>query len=159
VVSKHAWAFALLTLGACTADAKPPTDLSWLSGYWLSCEGGQQTTETWSHPRDGVMIGANFSTGGDKPAWEFLRIGPSAAGVSYFALPSGQPPTEFPLSAEKSSDRKLVFENLAHDFPQRVIYARDGGVLTARIEGLMGDKMEAMDWRFDSAALNQGCPR
>jgi hypothetical protein len=50
-----------------------------------------------------------------------------------------------------------VFEDLAHDFPQRVIYERKGDRLAARIEGMMGGKLEAMDWGFSAAKLNEGC--
>ncbi|MFT3725484.1 MAG: DUF6265 family protein [Hyphomonadaceae bacterium] len=151
-------ALAVLTVSACAAEARPPANLSWLSGYWLSCDGGQQVTETWSAQREGVMVGSNLTSGGGKASWEFFRIGPSGAGVSYFAMPSGQAPAEFPLSTEKSTETKLVFENLKHDFPQRVIYAREGAALTARIEGMMDGKLESMDWRFASAPLNQPCP-
>jgi hypothetical protein len=155
----HAYAaMAALIVGGCAAEAKPPAGHAWLSGYWISCADGQQTTETWSASRDGVMIGVNFASGSGKPTWEFLRIGPSAGGLSLIATPSGQPPAEFPLSVAKSTDTKLVFENLAHDFPQRVIYAREGEALTARIEGMMDGKLEGMDWRFASAPLNQACP-
>ena len=41
-----------------------------------------------------------------------------------------------------------VFENLAHDFPQRVIYRRCGEDLCARIEGAMG---KGQDWRYARA--------
>jgi hypothetical protein len=51
-----------------------------------------------------------------------------------------------------------VFENLAHDFPQRIIYSRAGDQLTARIEGPMNGKPAAMEWRYRAAALNQRCP-
>ena len=50
-----------------------------------------------------------------------------------------------------------MFENLAHEFPQRIIYSRDGETLTARIEGMMDGKLEGMEWSFTSAPLNQAC--
>jgi hypothetical protein len=149
---------AALTLYACAAEAKPPASLSWMSGYWLSCEDGRQVTETWSAERDGVLVGANFSTGGGKPAFELLTIAPMGDSIAYLAMPAGQPLTAFPLSAEKSTETKLVFENLAHDFPQRIIYERDGEALGARIEGMMNGKLEGLDWRFASAPLNEPCP-
>jgi hypothetical protein len=143
---------------ACAAQAQTH-DASWLAGYWLSCANGQQVSETWSDPRGGVTLGINFTLAGGKPSWENLRIAPASGGqgLSLFASPSGQPPAEFPLATSKSSARKLVFEDLAHDFPQRVIYERTGDKLAARIEGMMGGKLEAMDWSFSAAALNAGC--
>jgi hypothetical protein len=157
-MNTRVWALFPLALVACAAEAKPPADPLWLSGYWLSCTDGLQVSETWSDRRDGVMIGVGFTSGKGQPSWEFSRIGPSAAGISFFAMPSGQSPAEFPLAADKSSDTRLVFENSAHDFPQRVIYARDGKALAARIEGVIGGEAQAMDWRYEPAALNQSCP-
>ena len=133
-------------------------DASWLAGYWLSCSPGREVSETWSDARAGMMVGSAITLEDGKPSWEFSRIGPSAAGLSYFALPSGQEPAEFPLSKARSSSTRLVFENLGHDFPQRVIYTREGGKLSARIEGVIGGKSEAVDWSYVSAPLNRRCP-
>jgi hypothetical protein len=143
---------------ACSAEAQTPDPAS-LSGYWLSCANGEQVSETWSDPRGGVTLGVNFTLNKGRASWEILRIAPSSKGqgVSLFAAPSSQPPEEFPLSLPKSTQHKLVFENLAHDFPQRVIYERVGEKLNARIEGMMGGKLEAMDWSFSAAKLNEGC--
>ena len=38
--------------------------------------------------------------------------------------------------------------NLAHDFPQRVIYRRDGERLAARIEGTVGGQARGKEWVF-----------
>lgn len=150
---------ALLAQG-CAADAKEPPDASWLSGYWLSCANGEQVSETWSDQRGGATLGINFTLSKGQASWEFLRIGRSTSGsdnISLYATPSGQPPAEFPLAAAKSAARKLVFENLTHDFPQRIIYERSTDKLNARIEGMLGGKLEAMDWSFSPAKLNEGC--
>jgi hypothetical protein len=145
-------------LQACGAEAQTP-DASWLAGYWLSCAGGEQVSETWSDPRGGMTLGINFTLAKGKASWENLRIAPSSSGqgISLYAAPSSQPPAEFPLSLPKSSAQRFVFEDLAHDFPQRVIYERKGDRLAARIEGMMGGKLEAMDWGFSAAKLNEGC--
>jgi hypothetical protein len=153
-------AAAGLAAGACAAHASPPSDLSWMSGYWLRCEGSEQVSETWSDVRAGTLLGTSFTLSNGRVSWEQARIAKSDAGVlTFFVQPSGQPAAEFPLNAEKSSERRLVFENLAHDFPQRVIYARDGDRLTGRIEGVMEGREQAMDWAYQPAALNAGCPR
>ena len=41
-----------------------------------------------------------------------------------------------------------MFENAAHDFPQRVLYWREGEFLKARIEGTLKGKERAQEWRF-----------
>lgn len=155
-------AVLVVCLGAQAAHAQTPVqapDASILAGYWLSCANGQQVSETWSDRRGGVVLGTNLTLSKGKVSWEVLRIAPASSGqgLSLFAVPSNQTPAEFPLSAAKSSGGRLVFENLAHDFPQRVIYERDGEKLNARIEGMMGGKLQAMDWSFSPAKLNEGC--
>ena len=44
-----------------------------------------------------------------------------------------------------------MFENAAHDFPQRVLYWRDGEALVARIEGTIAGKEKSEEWRFSRA--------
>lgn len=148
-----------LLLAAALQAAQPApaaADLSWLAGYWLSCERGREVSETWTGPRGGVLLGASLTTERGQVSHELSRIGPSRGGVSFFAMPSGQQPAEFPL---KSASRSTaIFENPAHDFPQRITYTRVGAVLTARIEGPMNGRLTAMSWRYRSAPLNQRCP-
>jgi hypothetical protein len=48
-----------------------------------------------------------------------------------------------------NSDKKFVFENITHDFPQRIIYHFvDDKNLTARIEGEVDGKMESSDFIY-----------
>ena len=50
---------------------------------------------------------------------------------------------------------RVVFENPVHDFPQRIIYWKDGADLRARIEGTQKGKEGSMEWRWSSATPNQ----
>ncbi len=147
-------------LTACaTADAQPAGgSLDWMSGYWLSCDGGTQTAENWIGAGGATMLGTNLTRAGGREAYEFLRIGPNAnGGRSYFSMPGGRsPPTEFVVS--EAEGQRVVFANPAHDFPQRIIYRREGDVLHARIEGTMNGRTEGMDWRFERAVQDASCP-
>ena len=59
--------------------------------------------------------------------------------LAFVAHPSGQEGATFLLLRADSGE--AVFENTAHDFPQRVVYARDGASkLKARIEGTRNGK-------------------
>ena len=40
----------------------------------------------------------------------------------------------------------VVFENLQHDFPQRIIYRRDGDRLCARVEGPASAADQPEEW-------------
>ena len=42
----------------------------------------------------------------------------------------------------------VVFENPEHDYPQRILYLRDGDELTARIEGTAGGVEKSSEWTW-----------
>ena len=46
-----------------------------------------------------------------------------------------------------SEEKKAVFSNPGHDFPQRIIYWVDGDeALHARIEGEVNEKSKSREW-------------
>jgi len=121
--------------------------LDWLAGTWTQVKGEERVTETWIGPGNGVLVAANLTTRGtQRKSFEFLRIADTAEGFSYYASPGGRPAVEFKL--KEAGDRRVVFENAAHDFPQRILYWRDGDKLVARIEGAIGGKEKSEEWRF-----------
>ena len=149
----------LLTIAAAlaaqpAADAAQP-DLDWLAGYWLSCEDGVEVSETCSQRRGGIMLGSSITSGDDSFSWEQIRIEAEADGLVFHALPRGQAAAAFRLV--RSGPTEAVFENPAHDFPQRVVYRRDGDRLTGRIEGDGGEGVQAIEWHYRAAPLNARC--
>ena len=120
--------------------------LSWLAGCWESAQGDRRLEEQWMVPRGGTMLGMSRTvTGATTGEYEFLRISEVEGRLVLTARPSGQPEASF-TSVEVTSS-KVVFENAAHDFPQRVIYRLDaGGSLAARIEGERDGKVRGVDF-------------
>ena len=51
----------------------------------------------------------------------------------YLAWPSGQDPVEFTRTGSTTTSR--VFQNPAHDFPDRISYKRSGDTLEAKASG------------------------
>lgn len=145
-------------LAAMSLQATPTIDdLGWMAGYWLSCDGGREVSETWSDPRGGLMAGVTVTVGqSGEGSLEFTRIWPVGEGLAFLAQPSGVPATVFPLI--EAGPGRAVFENPDHDFPQRVIYRRDGDVLTGRIEGVQNGREASMEWVYLAAPLNARCP-
>lgn len=138
------------------APASPPIP-DWMTGYWLSCENGVQIAENWFGTGSGMLLGTNL-TQGKQASFEFLRVTANErGGISYYSMPNGAPVTEFTMTSNES--RRVVFENPTHDFPQRVIYWRDGSILHARIEGEIGGQLKGQDWTFRLAPLDQRCAR
>jgi hypothetical protein len=108
---------------------------AWLAGCWELRAPGRVTTEMWMAPAGGAMFGASRTVAGNAVREsEYLRIAARGDTLIYTAIPSGQTETHFRTTSTSSSP--IVFENLAHDFPQRIIYRRVGAdSLVARIEG------------------------
>jgi hypothetical protein len=130
------------------ASPQPPSgvdQLSWMAGSWGSGPEGVETEEHWTSARAGSLLGMNRTLKGDKTvAFEFLRIEARPDGIFYLASPGGRPATPFKL--KETSKQKAVFENPEHDFPQRILYWRDGASLCARIEGTRNGKPGGQEW-------------
>jgi hypothetical protein len=110
--------------------------LGWMSGCWEVNDGRSITTERWAKPTENLMLGTSQTVRNGKTAsFEFLRIVNNGHGLVYVALPSSaKEPTPFPFL--RMGEKEVVFENLKHDFPQRIIYRSDkADSLFARIEG------------------------
>lgn len=138
----------LLTCSVLSAQAQEIEKLNWMAGTWTQKKEGEIVQETWLGPRGKMMVGANLATS-EKPrqSFEFLRIVEGPSGLAYLASPSGKQPTEFKM--KELGDKKVVFENLAHDFPHRILYWIEAdGAMKARIEGTIQGKARGMEWRF-----------
>lgn len=119
-----------------------------MAGDWQTERGKAMIDEHWSHPAGGTMMGMSRTVAGGRTVeFEFLRIEERADGIFYVAQPNGGPPTDFKLvTLEK---QRATFENLQHDFPQRIIYEkRADGSLLARIEGDVGGKLNAVEFLY-----------
>ena len=142
--------FLFACASACAQSPAGVAELDWMTGTWTQdTPGKERVAESWLGPGNGVMVAVNLTTwSSGKKSYEFLRIADTAEGYSYFASPGGRPPVEFKL--KESSGKRVVFENAAHDFPQRILYWRDGENLVARIEGTIKGQARSEEWRFSS---------
>jgi hypothetical protein len=139
---------ALLALAAGMAGAaEPVAKFAWMQGCWQVNGAEAGTVEQWMAPAGGTLLGMSRTVRKGKTVeYEFVQIREVEPGkLAYLAMPSGQTPTTFTLL--RDSETEFVFENLAHDFPQRVIYKRDGDkILNARIEGMSKGKLKGVDF-------------
>ena len=128
--------------------AKGVDALGWMQGSWAGEKEGLGMEEVWTAPRGGTMLGLHRDVkGGRVVSWEFLRIAADEQGVVYHASPRSAPPTPFRLV--EMGDKRVVFENKANDFPQRILYWIDAaGALHARIEGPQGGKTVSEEWTW-----------
>ena len=136
----------LASVATAGPEAGSADSLGWLSGRWEQAEGERWAEELWSAPRGGMLIGfARMGRGDTLGSFEHMRIAPGEGGTLHFyGSPQGAPAVAFRLV--RSGPAEAVFENPAHDFPQRVRYWRDGEVLRAEVSDLAGGK--AMAWAY-----------
>jgi len=147
-----------IAAAALALQAAGQPDLDWMAGYWLSCDSRMEVAELWTTRRGGVMLGGGITYGIQAFGWEQVRIETTLDGATlqYVARPRGATAdTAFRLA--RSGDREAVFENPAHDYPQRIVYRREGETLVARTEDMAGGN--GQDFRYRSAPLNARCPR
>ena len=139
----------LLSLAAAAQEtAFKIADLSWFSGCWRSvaAKGAPVSTERWTPLAGAMMMGVSQTVAGDKTVeFESLRIVQDGASVFYIARP-GENKEDTPFKLVKLGRWEATFENPEHDFPQRIIYRRQGMRMFARIEGNNNGKAMGMDY-------------
>ena len=147
----------LVVLAACgsvtAVESSGVAGLGWLQGAWAAEDGPLQMEEVWLAPKGGALLGMHRDVAGGKMvSFEFFRVAAGADGkIVYWASPGGRPSVPFTL--KESSEKRVVFENLKHDFPQRILYWLDTeGRLHARVEGPKDATEKAQEWVFRRAA-------
>ena len=145
---------ALLSSLSVSAFAQPAatklSDLGWLAGCWEmnNEKRGMLITEMWMKPAGDAMIGVGRTLKSGKLVdFEFLRIVENSNGLAYVSRPSGNK-EDTSFASIRSASNEIVFENPTHDFPQRIMYKRDGDRMTARIEGTTNGKTRGVDFLY-----------
>jgi hypothetical protein len=111
--------------------------------------------EQWLSPLGGMMGAGRTVKNGAVLEYEFTII---RSGATYEARPSGQGTAIFTSSAPPAGNQ-VVFENPAHDFPQRVGYRRVGGdSVVAWIEGNTGSGLKKIEFPYARAACQTAAP-
>ncbi len=134
---------------AVTAAAAELASLDWLLGNWqrTGMAAGTSGAEHWRRQAD-VLEGEGRSyRQGELRFQERLRIIDEGGQLYYVADVAGNPaPVRFALVAQ--GVQSVVFENLQHDFPQRIAYQRNGRRLTATVSA--GERVQVFE--FEQAA-------
>ena len=150
------WALVLATPGlSADAPAARIDDFAFAAGCWQAEGGGTTMEEQWNRPAGGVMLGsARVVAGGRAVFTEFVEVREKPEGlVMTVALGIGKPSTSF--TRIPAAANEVVFENKAHDFPQRVRYRNDGkDALFARVEGTEKGQAKGEDFAYKRIA----CP-
>jgi hypothetical protein len=144
-MNKRVLAPLLLASASAFAQTAPADKLAWLTGCWAAADAEAGSTEQWMAPAGGTLLGMSRTVkNGKTVAWEFLQVREVDGQLAYVAKPHNQPEASFKLVSQEGSG--AVFENPQHDFPQRIIYKREGDQLHARIEGTSKGKTKGIDF-------------
>jgi hypothetical protein len=143
----------VLLLGAAVQDT-PIQRIAWFQGCWRMSAPGRVIEENWTAPRGGSLLGVSRTVRGDSLVeYEFVVVREDSGTVTYQARPSGQTGATF--RARTLTDSSVVFENPAHDFPQRIGYRRVGhDSLVAWIEGTIRGSPRRREFPY----ARVGCP-
>ena len=102
----------------------PLAAISWLAGCWRHDSAEAGSGEQWLVPAGGSMLGAGRTVkNGKMLAYEYMSIQTTREGkIIFVARPSGQQEASFEMLS--LSPDAIEFENLQHDFPQRISYRK-----------------------------------
>jgi len=117
-------------------------------GKWKMETDKAEIYEEWIFANETELIGKSFSVeGSEEFVSELLYLKKFGKQWAYVAVPEGQNITLFALV--EYTPKKYVFENLEHDFPQRIIYEfHKDGKLTAAIEGTVNGENKRVEFSF-----------
>ncbi|WP_306352136.1 DUF6265 family protein [Flavobacterium sp. '19STA2R22 D10 B1'] len=116
---------------------------NWLIGEWGNVSEKATLTETWAKLNDSTFAGKTYYIiGKDTAHAESIMLQQKGDGLFYIPTIKDQNNGN-PVSFELTTGTKdlLVFENLNHDFPQKITYHRvSDNSLVAEISGLENGK-------------------
>jgi hypothetical protein len=126
-------------------DSTSINDVEWIVGCWKSSNSKYEAREHWMPPAGKMMVGMSHTVSEGKTiGYEYIRIEESDGKLVYIANPSGQKEASF-YQAE-ITDKKMVFVNPDHDFPQRITYyLLNDGSIHARVEAEKDCKLDGFD--------------
>ena len=143
--------FGLLILSSCSSS--PDLDsFSWLAGKWVGKYDTIPIFEQWKPAEGNIMRGrGGVLDGRDTTFAETIQLEKRDDGLYYVAIVKGNPgPVDFKFTGFKKDT--AVFENPAHDFPQRVLYFRNSdGTLYACVDGKFKGKYVKEEFSYKKA--------
>ncbi|MEO5570489.1 MAG: DUF6265 family protein [Bacteroidia bacterium] len=131
------------------------TQLKLFEGTWkMKDESGATMFEEWHKVSDSLYTGENYSVSKDKKqVFETFQLKYVDGKLCYAPTVKNQNEGKeilFTLKEISDDGKRFVFENLQHDFPQRIIYHfKNKSKLEARVEGTVEGKERSSDFHFE----------
>jgi hypothetical protein len=140
---------SIFLLSACsTTEETEVNSLKWMLGKWQSSTEEGILYEEWKKINDSTYSGHAYAITpeGDTTFSETAEITKINGAITYSVTVNEESTTDFALVDNQDI---AVFENVDHDFPQRIIYqklAKDS--LFARIEGTVDGEDQFEEYRY-----------
>ena len=120
-----------------TSDDAPK--LAWIVGTWAFQDGDKTVVEHWQPHAGTTFMGMSHTYSENRTHFfEFMRIATHGGRIAYIVQPGGDSPRLF--RATKVTEGEAVFENPAHDYPQRIRYVKTDEGMTATISLMDGSR-------------------
>jgi hypothetical protein len=141
-----------LVLVSCTSGEEKINQLSWLLGTWEGIDDNElMFVEVWTKGEGTWMNGkgATITPDGDTLFKETLKI-ELVEGTPYYVATVPENPGPVLFRLVESSESHAVFENLDHDFPQRIEYTlQTNSTLFVRLDGIESGKPKSESLSFE----------
>ena len=126
------------------------TQLQQLSGTWQMQTAKGLLYESWTKTAKNEMQGGSYKINGtDTIHFEIVKLSRQADGIFYVPVVKENNDRAVSFKMISSANKKFIFENKEHDFPQRIIYhlvTKDS--LHAWIEGTKNGQPGRSDYYF-----------
>lgn len=148
----------LLGICCCTILSKAQTklnDFDFLLGHWEMKTAKGKTSEHWRKSTDS-LIGKSYrhAANGDSILLESVTI-KKIKGNFYFCVTGAGNADLVQFKLISTANKTFVFENKAHDFPQRIYYQpKSKNTLFAWIEGEINGKTQRSDFPYQRQVNN-----
>lgn len=106
---------------------RPLADLNWILGTWKRTKGNNTIYEEWKQISPNVFEGKSYLITGENEKKHLEDLLIAAMGGEVFYIPKvaqNELPISFKLMSQDSNG--FIFENIKHDFPQRIKYSSTG---------------------------------
>jgi hypothetical protein len=152
-MKKLALLASLLLVISCKKDtlADKLNPAQWIVGNWEQKTDKGILTESWQRQNDSVFVGScYFINESDTLHSETILLEQRADSITYSANVTGQNNNKpVPFTLTKANTNSLVFENLSHDYPQKIVYqkSKSNGLLVT-ISGILHGKKSVEKYNF-----------
>lgn len=121
------------------------TKLNWLSGTWQNLSNHGNLFESWQIKNDSLMLGKSFFIKGKDTLFsESVELQQKDKDLFYTPIVKNQndgKPVSFKLTS--NTENEFIFENLQHDFPQKISYTRvNKDSLYAEVSGMVKGELK-----------------